>query len=1695
MRKIYLYKGKLFEEIHDFRYTGDFQEFHLDKGKYLMLCDGARSENPGTYNYRAYGGRAMGILDLKDPSTFYAAVGGEGKAAPNNTSVGLGGWNGGGNGGLSYSSSYICGFGGSGASDIRMKLDSDFITEPIFSSKYVRLRINANKANNEYYQMSEWIFYDKNDNVIPIKSISASLSDTEMVPPPFTDDGALENLIDGSSITKLVSRKENMYSSFINIYFEFNTVTDVMSYNYVTGNDFPDRDPISWRIYVSDDNTNWTLVDKRVRESITDDRNTPTQIFKKQEVTDEDLLFPDIILPDGYEQVRYVCGVNNNSAIVTDYRPTNTTDVEFIGVSEPTHRSSVWECLFGTRTKNNISQFCFGVCWETTEIAIYLVGSKSKSNGVFIYNELVRVRTNGSSVSWYNGSNLDNLVNTIEMTEPRPTSSSYNLCVMGSTDGSNSPNPGLSASGKCYGFKIFENDVIVRNYVPVINYNGTCGLYCTITGKFHEAPSNYFKTNLNYRANGLLDIPPSNYTRIIVGGGAGGPSTLDLQNLVTNVEWIASGGGTIGTPAGGETSSKSFASQSSGYSFGIGQEPTKRGSYSYGCAGAGGGGGGWFGGYSDAAVGNYSSGSGGGGSSYVLTESSWKPDGYLVGEEFYLTDPFMDTGVAEYARVIVAKEISTLMKDDEIYAFCTGEMEKLPLNGNSKLQIECYGGAGGARVQYSMAAKGGYAKGTVNIGNDDEIYITVGGTGLIHNVSSTTNNQRLRPTLSFNGGGMCGVRNNVLGTGGPGGGASDVRICPNVIKPKLPSEINYIKTMFYERRVEYNFEPDPGSSVPWFHIVSLKFFNGVDQINMVETKAYVDEYCTKPVTYAPGEEVAENVSLINTGTNVFACQWEGLVNVVMKTDSPITDIDSYSINLPNTLNNARLPAAWKIYVSNDGESWVLLDNRLITDRNCFGDQVFTKTEFEFKDKPTLHNRVIVAGGGGGQARYNYIGGIGGGISGGVGDSSNYHAKSGPGTQMDAPYNASYGKYGCDGVFGHGGMGNRYNDNSGHPGGGGGWFGGSGVFYNSNNLNNGSSGCGGSGYLLTKDSWKPACYGLDSKYYLSDTEMVSGGNPLPVPMTMVKITVLEYAPVSILAGDVDGIKYFDIDENKWVSLSTNIPTIEDFNNHGFTSIPNENGLMNNYRIYAISKLDSFVPDKLIYNVTPSKLKIHHTGKTSMRVRKLSVDIEYNQLETSVDVTSTKVGVGPTSHLDIDVMIDKHSVNTVEQLYSVYLEADLAVTGNRYIPPKEKLEDEETSKPVPKPGDDDYLKKYLLQVGTRDSIPRSFEQYQFNYNNQAISSVIETCSKVYNREIYTITRLTFGSTTIHRLTKYNTITKKSVIIRDFTTSLFGGYGVGDFEKFGNKFVFTPGYNNSYAYWYVYDQVNNTLTTINPNNSSYWVNAFGRSFKLNENEVVFLGRYGLITYDVIKNTYTLSSGISQNAREFAMGKKYYLVTYDSSTAYFVDKETKAVTAITLTANTATVCTYGNGKFFVVQNGWLHVYDEETKSLEKQVVVPWSNCRSILYNAGVVYVTTNNSSRVWFYHFGDQRYDSIHLPWNLTFTNNGEIMRGCIFNNSWWIGHWTMASVSYVGSAKYNFGQRYGQYQIGFNSDTIDDLEYDDRFVTKEDTHLNIHDGDITYEGTSLGDSNIRVFNVSRSDYNIYKYNSFTMIDENEI
>nr|DAW87704.1 MAG TPA: Glycine rich protein [Bacteriophage sp.] len=153
--------------------------------------------------------------------------------------------------------------------------------------------------------------------------------------------------------------------------------------------------------------------------------------------------------------------------------------------------------------------------------------------------------------------------------------------------------------------------------------------------------------NLGSGGGGATDVrvgSASLYHRLIVAGGGGGGCISSYKG--------GAGGGTEGLRGesmgtDGEYSGNG-GTQTAG---GIGYTPASSGLFGQGGKGyttheitnatysVGGGGGGWFGG----SGGHFGNASGSGGSGYVLTASSFKPSGYMLGSEYYMTNASTST--------------------------------------------------------------------------------------------------------------------------------------------------------------------------------------------------------------------------------------------------------------------------------------------------------------------------------------------------------------------------------------------------------------------------------------------------------------------------------------------------------------------------------------------------------------------------------------------------------------------------------------------------------------------------------------------------------------------------------------------------------------------------------------------------------------------------------------------------------------------------------------------------------------------------------------------------------------------------------------------------------------------------------------------------------------------------------------------
>jgi hypothetical protein len=92
-----------------------------------------------------------------------------------------------------------------------------------------------------------------------------------------------DKLVDNNSSTKMVllnfALSTGTVTGYARIVIDNKVPIEFDAYDFVTGNDFPGRDPATWTLEGSEDGVAWTMLDWRVREPITSSRGVATQVF------------------------------------------------------------------------------------------------------------------------------------------------------------------------------------------------------------------------------------------------------------------------------------------------------------------------------------------------------------------------------------------------------------------------------------------------------------------------------------------------------------------------------------------------------------------------------------------------------------------------------------------------------------------------------------------------------------------------------------------------------------------------------------------------------------------------------------------------------------------------------------------------------------------------------------------------------------------------------------------------------------------------------------------------------------------------------------------------------------------------------------------------------------------------------------------------------------------------------------------------------------------------------------------------------------------------------------------------------------------------------------------------------------------------------------------------------------------------
>lgn len=984
---------------------------------------------------------------------------------------------------------------------------------------------------------------------------------------------------------------------------------------------------------------------------------------------------------------------NTNGCFNTNYNLNSNSKVEldmWINLASVQYTSAQWSILLGSRAGHNSTDEFFLANKTDYQQRASVFGPSNamsytdKTFDRIPMNSKVHLTIEPQRIYWEDEYGDTDSINNI----PQRVDSIYPLFLYALNTGGVADYNG-SVGMRVYNCKIYESDTLLHEFVPAKRVSDNAiGFYDVVDQSFRGVIDTLYGIPKESRSLTLL-------SRILVAAGGGGNAVFSGYGS----PGYTYGGGKCGSAI--MNGSKAYqqpdtllsASQTDGYAFGRGMNGIRKTGGSYGSEGAGGGGGGWFGGYSVKYSVDYSDIPGSGGSSYALTSDSWKPYGYVPTSHYHLTHTALVPCQSSEGLILICTPVNTLIPEDKIIVPFQGAATKIRLYTGT-YDIKCWGAEG---KQWTSADNlgnriyGGYTEGRLELSSPHDVYAVVGGSGLFYNVTALLNPDRNNEYAGYNGGAKTifyPSSDNTTYQQLCGGGGTDLRLTmddtpvhPSIPDPETRDDIpeGYTQLKYLQGDVASRYF-DPGYIIKhntsmhldfliWERSGSYPFIWGSDGPSVTNCNA---AGCS---TSGGFWWAIDNDNVTRTS------EWSEMrLNYRMHVNMTHTTLEWHetdgdhgetwttpgTVDCRNTVAFGALHrnygyqdsgAGVRIYNIKFWEDDVLLHEYQPVIRNSdnvagFLDLVTNEfKEFNYTRGPlqtitypskSLMSRFIVAGGGGSVAAS--MGGKGGGTS-GERTASAQGVTGGPGTQSASPEVSGHPE--CNGGFGYGGSGVQIN--TGRAGcGGGGWYGGSGSHPNGRNNNDIMGGNGGSGYVLTEDSYKPEYYIPTSEFYMSNAVTTLGGNTLAPNMTKIEIDVIQAFCNKLLMYDMDGYKTYDEDQNKWVVFSQTInPTL--IEEYGRYDIPNINGMLDEFQVVVDD------PDNALSNIEVSAIPLPQSivflVPRRYSIGRSIIDAVY---DTSIYDFSTNVSIYDDQYNAYTVTIDKtQESDEVLKLYSIML----------------------------------------------------------------------------------------------------------------------------------------------------------------------------------------------------------------------------------------------------------------------------------------------------------------------------------------------------------------------------------------------------------------------------------------------------------
>lgn len=176
-------------------------------------------------------------------------------------------------------------------------------------------------------------------------------------------------------------------------------------------------------------------------------------------------------LPSGYTAVEYIYG---NTAIDTGYKPNNTTKISMIiyrGETEEDGR--IWPC---SADIDNNNKALFGISIYNSEIEGWYGDRNSpmRYSGSYLSKGRYRITLDMNGLIVNNDTVVRDSITTFQCTS--------NLWLIADVSGSTAL---ADMSVRFYSCKIYDNDILVRDFIPCENSSREAGFYDLVTNKFY----------------------------------------------------------------------------------------------------------------------------------------------------------------------------------------------------------------------------------------------------------------------------------------------------------------------------------------------------------------------------------------------------------------------------------------------------------------------------------------------------------------------------------------------------------------------------------------------------------------------------------------------------------------------------------------------------------------------------------------------------------------------------------------------------------------------------------------------------------------------------------------------------------------------------------------------------------------------------------------------------------------------------------------------------------------------------------------------------------------------------------------------------------------------------------------------------------------------------------------------------------